>query len=398
MYPFASLPANLAAFCDALRRAHGFHIGPAEVADAARALQVVPLADEMRVRDALRLVLCGRVQDVDVFDRAFADFFFPPRAGVQQEGLPPVGTPVRESEPAWAPAAERPARRSADRGGEAADEDDARGGSAVEAGDGGDEDANGMMLARASTSAATGQAPRLAKPDAAWRDAARALVRRVRLAGARRWRPAPRGVRFDLRRTLRASLHTGGEALTPRWLSRPRTSARFLLLIDGSRSMQACGEAPLRLAVALATATPRIEVFTFSTTIRRVTADVRAAGWATSRPLVGLEEAWGGGTTIGACLRELLRTTGDRLLSRNTCVIVVSDGLDAGDPAALAEAIHEIERRTAGLIWLNPLIGTPGYEPTATGMRIALPHVAIFARANDAAELEKLAGEVRLRR
>jgi hypothetical protein len=29
MYPFASLPENLAAFCEALRRRRGFHIGRA---------------------------------------------------------------------------------------------------------------------------------------------------------------------------------------------------------------------------------------------------------------------------------------------------------------------------------------------------------------------------------
>jgi len=38
MYPFAGLPENLAAFCESLRRHHGFHIGPGELRDTARAL------------------------------------------------------------------------------------------------------------------------------------------------------------------------------------------------------------------------------------------------------------------------------------------------------------------------------------------------------------------------
>ena len=54
MYPFASLPENLAAFCEVLRRDHGFRIGPGELHDAARALEVVDLADERAVRHALR--------------------------------------------------------------------------------------------------------------------------------------------------------------------------------------------------------------------------------------------------------------------------------------------------------------------------------------------------------
>ena len=67
MYPFASLPENLAAFCDALRRRHGFHIGPGELRDAARALDIVDLANERAVRHALRPILGGPLDDVTVF-------------------------------------------------------------------------------------------------------------------------------------------------------------------------------------------------------------------------------------------------------------------------------------------------------------------------------------------
>ena len=65
MYPFASLPENLAAFCQALRLQHGFHIGPGELHDAARALDVVDLANERAVRHALRPILGGTLDDVD---------------------------------------------------------------------------------------------------------------------------------------------------------------------------------------------------------------------------------------------------------------------------------------------------------------------------------------------
>ena len=81
MYPFASLPENLAAFCEALRREHGFRIGPGELHDAARALDVVDLADERAVRHALRPILGGTLDDVTVFDAAFTRFFFPGPGG-----------------------------------------------------------------------------------------------------------------------------------------------------------------------------------------------------------------------------------------------------------------------------------------------------------------------------
>ena len=108
-------------------------------------------------------------------------------------------------------------------------------------------------------------APELPRVERAWRDAARSFVRRLHLGLSRRWRPASRGRRFDLRRTLRAGLQTGGEALSPRWLRRPRRAPRFVLLVDGSRSMSAYARTALQMAVAMASATMRIEVFTFST-------------------------------------------------------------------------------------------------------------------------------------
>ena len=62
MYPFASLPENLAAFCGVLRRTHGFRVGPGELQDAARALEVVELSDERAVRHALAAHLDERTR------------------------------------------------------------------------------------------------------------------------------------------------------------------------------------------------------------------------------------------------------------------------------------------------------------------------------------------------
>ena len=85
IYPFATLPGNLAAFCEALRRRHGFHIGPGELHDAARALDVVDLASERAVRNALRPILGGTLDDVRVFDAAFTQFFFPDPAALRRD-------------------------------------------------------------------------------------------------------------------------------------------------------------------------------------------------------------------------------------------------------------------------------------------------------------------------
>ena len=229
MYPFASLPENLAAFCEALRREHGFRIGPGELHDAARALDVVDLANERAVRHALRPILAGTLDDVTVFDAAFTRFFFPGPTGVPQDQLPST----RREPGTDADGRGTDAERAPHAPPSGADADEASGlgggpmtplesiGNALE---------EAAILAPSSYSpldADASDAPELPRIEQAWRDAARSFVRRLHLGLSRRWRPASRGRRFDLRRTLRAGLQTGGEALSPRWLRRPRRAPRI---------------------------------------------------------------------------------------------------------------------------------------------------------------------------
>ena len=113
--------------------------------------------------------------------------------------------------------------------------------------------------------------------------------------------------------------------------------------------------------------------------------------------LAGLGEAYGGGTRIGDCLAAFARTYGPHLLGTQTLVIVASDGLDVGEPDVLRDAMRRLHRRSAAVIWLNPLLETRGYAPDARGMRAALPYVTTFAAASDAAGFARLAASARLR-
>lgn len=403
MYPFASLSENLTAFCAVLRRDYGFRVGSRQLLDAARAIQVTSIADERAVRDTLRPVLSSTVEHAMVFDRAF-DAFFHPKSTAPQGPVPPgrgelaAGTPGRE--PARRPVAVQPERpldelASADAGP----------GTAIKVAAEDRDLSAGLLRSCASPLEGEDEPPALTPVDRSWRDAAAAFVRRVQTASSRRWRPALRGNRFDLRRTLRSSLHTGGEPVLPRWQVRPRLRPRFVVIVDGSRSMSAYTTTALQTAVAIASVTPSVEVFVFSTALERITPDVRRAAAGERRqltelPVVGgawVRGAWGGGTGIGQCLREFIHRFGERSLGRDTVVIVLSDGLDVGPPDVLRQAMAELHRRSAAIIWLNPLIDTPGYEPTAVGMRVARASVSTFSSVRDAAGLRRLAGQVRVR-
>ena len=69
----------------------------------------------------------------------------------------------------------------------------------------------------------------------------------------------------------------------------------------------------------------------------------------------------------------------------------MSDGWDRGDPALVASETARLRRNCHRLVWLNPLAGTPGYQPLAGGMRAAYPYIDDFLPAGTVASLERLA-------
>jgi uncharacterized protein with von Willebrand factor type A (vWA) domain len=44
-------------------------------------------------------------------------------------------------------------------------------------------------------------------------------------------------------------------------------------------------------------------------------------------------------------------------------VLIVSDGLERGDPLAMSDAVSKLSRRAWRLSWLTPLATGPGFKP-----------------------------------
>src|SRR4029077_15363748 len=100
---------------------------------------------------------------------------------------------------------------------------------------------------------------------------------------------------------------------------------------------------------------------------------------------------WSGGTRIGEAIRTINVVGGRRVLSRSPVVLLLPDGWGLGDPDLLAREIARLQRSAFRLVWLNPLLGSPGYEPLTRGMRAALPFVDDFLPVHNMASLEALA-------
>jgi uncharacterized protein with von Willebrand factor type A (vWA) domain len=388
----SDLTNNVVAFFEHLRGEHRFSIGPREATDALRAMEAIGIADRERVRSALRIVSCGTHAQTLVFDRAFDAFFSGEPRGVPQPTYAP-----RHTRPGHkpAPSSGRPSAKRPEFPGDGAGVDGNVSSVERRPVDESEDAATAWQTLRARYSpvAGRGAPPELALGAQAQMSAAAALlVKNVRLGRSRRSTASAGGGRFDLRATLRAALGTGGDPVRLRFLAHARRNPRFVMLVDGSRSMSAQTAAVVAFAAALCERSARTKVFFFSTGLREVTDDVRAAA-AGGAVLADFGDAWGGGTKIGANLARFVREHG-ALLTPATLVFIYSDGLDVGDVPQLSGAMRELDFRSAGVVWLNPHAATPGYEPSARGMRAALPFVSLLCAANDVRGFERLAARV----
>jgi uncharacterized protein len=394
--PSGDFPSALRDFCALLRDEHGFRIGVGEIRDALRSLEVIGVHDLETVRSALRLVLSARLEERSVFDAAFQSFFFPASAGVPQAALPPTEPPRSRPNNKRSDAAQNRTEETVAPEPSEQDDDPDFAGSGAQHRLEDDDDAavpsDKTMRGLFSAESADADAPRI--PTDALEPMLRAatrLVSSLRLGRSRKWRSMPRGSRFDFRRTLRQSLSTGGDTLHPRWQGHPRRNPRIVLLLDGSRSMLETTAPALQFAYALTQRSRRVDVFTFSTDLRDVTRDLRSSSQLGTHLELPRTNAWGGGTRIGESLRGFLREHGARVLTPDTLVIVSSDGLDVGDTDTLMFAMRELRRRSAGILWLNPLAAHPDFRPTARGMKAALPFVTALTHAQTPAEFAELA-------
>ena len=178
-----------------------------------------------------------------------------------------------------------------------------------------------------------------------------------------------RGPLVDLRRTLRDAARNDGEVLKLARLKRRKRPRKVLLLIDVSGSMKSRTEDNLRLAHALIQAAPSVEVFTFGTRLTRVTRPLRLKrreqALATAARLVS---DWDGGTRIGDALLAFLAVPRFAGYARGAAVLIVSDGLERGDPLAMTDAVAKLSRRAWRLSWLTPLAASKSFRPQTEGL------------------------------
>ena len=231
-----------------------------------------------------------------------------------------------------------------------------------------------------------------------WRAAQRLLAQLrglFELLPSRRSRRAARPGVPDWRATLGQMARHGGELHGLRWRAPQQKPAPLVLLADISGSMSRYSRMLLHFAHGLGLAegagAGRVESFVFGTRLTRTTRLLkhRDPDLAVGEVVRAVAD-WSGGTRITSSLHEFNQRWARRVLSGQATVLLISDGLEHGDTAALGFEMERLHKRCRRLIWLNPLLRFARFEPKAAGILAMLPHVDHFLPAHNLQSLADL--------
>lgn len=378
------LADNITAFGRALRRA-GVRVDSSRIALAADAALAVGLRSKMDVSAAMEAVMVNREQDRLVFRELFDTFFRNPE--VAQKLLSQL---LPSAEGKAEPSKRRPRVREAlspqktfgqpvqPKPQEQKVDFDA----AMTASD-------LQRLKHADFNALSATEYRLVERLA--RDVALPLPH----FASRRTRCAAIGTQPHWPGVLRQAVRSGGEIMRLPVRQRRQQLLPLLVLVDVSGSMERYARLLLAFLHAATRRHPRRDVFAFGTRLTDLTPAFRCAD--TDEMLAHASQAiedFAGGTQLGAALATLREQHARRLVGRRSLVLIISDGLDTGEPELLEQELLWLRRRSRRLLWLNPLLRFDGYAPVARGAAVLRRQAHGMLAVHNVSKLEELAGSL----
>lgn len=364
---------NIVGFARALRAA-GLPVGPGAVIDAMNALQVIDIGNRGDVFTTLEAIFVKRHEHALIFKQAFLLFFRASEEWKHMLDSVPLPDHARKKPQAGARRVQEAMSQPKMTETPQHQEQDLR--------------------------LSVSDKEILQKKDFAQMSAAEIAealraIERMQLPQAelltRRFRPDQRGQRLDLRRTLRASLRTGGDIVDVHRRGRIEKPAPIVALLDISGSMSEYTRLFLHFLHAVTDARKRVSVFLFGTRLTNVTRALRQRDpdEALASCSASVED-WAGGTRISASLHNFNKLWARRVLSQGAVVLLISDGLEREADSRLAFEMDRLHRSCRRLIWLNPLLRFGGFEAKAQGIKMMLPHVDEFRPVHNLSSIQEL--------
>jgi uncharacterized protein len=363
-----SLTESITAFAQFLR-SHGFIAGIAETQDAIRAAAENLFASRLQFKYALKTIFCSSPEERLVFEKLFLLYW----------DTNPIDRRENRNQTSVQGAVTKKTNASLVMAGFGKTETDT-------------EEAKQVSGANETERLKKTDLAKLSDMDASrLEEIAKKLCKQMAVRLRRRMKENRGAGQINLRRTIRRSIGYGGEPLELLLKSRTPKKQRLIVLLDVSGSMDKYSFFLLRFICALKENFRQLEAFVFSTSLKRITKSLQFNRLDfVLNAVAGMADNWSSGTRMGECFQQFTEQYGKRVLNGSPLVLVLSDGLDTGDTAILAAQMQYIQKRVKKIIWLNPLKGMKGYEPSAKGMAAAMPSIHDLRTAHNLESLLEL--------
>jgi len=364
-------------------KARGFQVTPSRMLDVCRSLEYVDVARREDFYDAARVNLVSKRDELPIFDEAFKNFWEP-------EGPAPID-PCGIDEPP--PLPEDSVYEDLDLGDTETGFEEV----AMEQWQPGNTQ---DFLSDSREPGWTDQEILTTKDFAHCDERELLLIRRaiailapkIATQLSRRKKSHRRGHLIDHRRTFRSNLKYGGDVVTLSHKTRRVRKTRLVLLCDVSGSMDYYSRFLIYFLYGLSQELKGVETLVFSTRLTRITDLLRRKGIEQGLQAIAHRVMdWSGGTKIGTSLQTFNTYLADKMLTRKSIVIIMSDGWDRGDVQLLEREMRTLKHKSYKIIWLNPLLGSPHYQPLCQGIKAVLPYCDYFLPVHNLESLINLA-------
>lgn len=354
-------------------RALGMNVTPNRMMEVGRALEYVQLGNKQDFYYTLQSHLVAHPKELEYFAEAFDLFWRRPSEGFTQLNLESMYEETRKKKTTFLPPLES----------SPSDEND-------------NSTLDSSMVALVPTYS---KQERLKNKDFAEMTAEelemakRVIQKMPDSLGMRKTRrfEAGKGRQINMRRLMKDMIRKRGditEIPTHRHKEKPRP---IVLICDISGSMERYTRVLLHFMHTLAGSMYQVETFLYSTDITRITRQIRQKNVDDALEDIGQTvKQWGGGTMTGESLHTFNWVWSRRVLGRGAVVMMITDGWDRGDIPLLHKEMTRLKQSCQRLIWLNPLLDAPEYEPLTRGAQAMLPYVDDFLPITNLSNLEAI--------
>lgn len=358
----------------------GMDVTPNRMMEVARALNYIRISQKRDVYHLMRSLIVKRHKDISLFDEAFKLFWKRPSDGWIELDLRMLGPEKQQKKrTTLLPPGSEPSEN----------QDEAK------------KDIDLTLLAITPTYSVSESLRRKHFAELTGEELLeikRAITKLPKSLGERKTRRygSGKGIRVDMRKAMRQNMRYASEPIelpTRRRKIKPRP---LVLICDISGSMERYTRILLHLIHTLSSTMYQVESFLFSTRLTRITHPIRHNSVDKALQLVGADvQDWGSGTKTGDALKLFNQKWSRRVLGQGAIVMIITDGWDRGDTDELKVQMKRLQMSCHRLIWLNPLLSSPEYEPLTKGAQAMLPYIDDFLPIHNLASLEMVIEKLR---